>query len=196
MNLAELRAECRSRVAEPGTEYFTDAEWNRWLNLAQDNLVEVLRDEAIPALCVLDNRVSSAGVEGYALPADWVRTRMVRLGGVTCMKATPELIEAFSRNVNYTPSPSQPFYYEWGGKVNVRPVPASDGIAIQIWYVKRPPQLVADTDVPLFPVTLHELLVLYACAIALQKDEKYNEAGALLALYREGVAAANGVVKA
>ncbi|NPV80801.1 MAG: hypothetical protein HPY52_11075 [Firmicutes bacterium] len=196
MTLAELRAECRSRLSEPGTEYFTDAEWNRWLNLAQDNLVEVLRDESIPALCVLDNRISSAGVESYALPADWVRTRMVRLSGVTCMKATPEMIEAFSRNLNYAPSSAQPFFYEWSGRINVRPIPAVDGTAIQIWYVKRPTQLVADADIPLFPVTLHELLVLYACSIALQKDEKYNEAGALLGLYREGVAAANVGVKA
>lgn len=177
MDLQTLRGQALALLAEDGTGYIQSAEVDDWLREGQIDVAD--KTGALRASATAQG--IAIGTARYALPDDLLRAVLVTWAGVALAETT--LSAAVTEPTNGTPTK----YAVWGSDVILSPVPDAVDV-LEIHYVRMPTAMQADTDPSGLPSDLEPLLVLYARAKAMEKDEKYNEAQALWTQYLAGAA--------
>ena len=176
MNLKEIRDDVRSLIIEPTPGFRTDAELNKWINQAHQEL---------GMLYGLETKISipiTAGQIFYTLPDDFLK-----LLGVWDHRDVSLPIASISfGSVDYYSDKRK--ILVMGNQIAV--IPVVNNVAelprITVFYERKPRMLVADSDVPEIPEPYHRLLVAYAVMRALQKDEDYEAASAYSQEYEFG----------
>lgn len=167
MNLAELVTRVYDRASIAPTDASVTADKvRRALNDAL-RFIEVDRDwpwnEHLATLSTV------AGQGSYPLPADWAKTRRLRVPGERPMdRLSPlELDDAHPDDAQGTPR-------HWaveGDELLLRPVP--DGVyAVRHHYLRAEPDLVVDADTPRLPARFHPALVEAAAWLVLRGDRE------------------------
>lgn len=175
MTLEELIQDCKARVAEEDTSWFTDEDWVRWLNEGQR---AVVRNTKI--LERVSETMTIPGQSRYPMASDFWLPRLVMFNRNTLRPSTIDNVErAVSRG---TPCS----YMIWGGEIVLNPSPASTQKLI-VYYYAWPCKMVESTDEPEIPEAFHGALVTYAVYRARQADQKLLDADRLYAEFQNNI---------
>ena len=176
MNFKEMFSDLQSRLGDIGQVQYTTAELKQWLNAGQQdvaNRLDNITSRWFGATAEIDTEM---GKDEYDLPTDARRIRAVayktEAEGPLAQCMAMDIINrgATLNNAFYTPSATQPFWYQWGNKLGVLPVPTGAVTkGIKVWYFKRLPLLTGDTDESEIPLEYQNLIVLRAHIIAAPK---------------------------
>ena len=168
MNRAEIRALARTNLNDTAATRWTDAELNDWINEGLDQWT--LDTNQLPTV---GNPTASADLPltaFYNAPADAVGIIQVHYQGRLLPRMTLPFWQDWDTQTGTEPDriiigPYGPL------KFRLWPYPTADlSASLEVYYVKRPPQLTADIDVPEMPVIYHRALAWYAIAAAYLKD--------------------------
>lgn len=188
MQLSELITDVRDRVGDQQAGTFQDAQITRWLNMALDDLSEIVNYEAPPYTFS-----TVAGQGAYPIPSDCLHGGIRRIVW-TLPNQTPtpltfidrddydEWVMSGALNTSQWPLGVPLMYTVWGNNIYILPVPQQNGMNdVTVYYYAQLPHLVNPTDVPAIPANRHEALVLYAVA----RCQEYLEESALFAEYMQ-----------
>lgn len=157
MTLGEILARVRRKLMEETSGFWSDEELIAEIN---DGYMDLVTDAKLLADPYTITTVP--GQVFYDLPPDFVALRSVIYDGAD-LPQMPYL----ERSQEEGPPRS---FQLIGNKLRIYPVP-DDAYELTILYYYRPAPLQNDFDVPEIPEEHHRLLVLYAVAQALLKDE-------------------------
>lgn len=161
MNLLDLRTEVSSR----GFDFATSARLNTWINRAYHRACE---RHPWPFL-----QVTVTGTSPLAI----TDLRNVLSVIDTTTKATlgwEDRRNIYERDPTLDVTGSPTSWYLDGSNLTVYPANTTD--SIQVWYLKVPSDLTADSDTPLFPARFHYLIVDGACAMAYEDSDNFDAA--------------------
>lgn len=157
MTLGEIRARVRRKLLEETEGFWSDEELNQEIN-------DGYLDLAVDAKLLADpfTLTTASGQELYDLPDNLIAVRAVTFEG----RDLPRMPYAERSQDEGPPR----FYQVIGQKLRLFPTP--DGTyTVTVLYYYRPERMANDFDVPEIPEEYHRLLVDYAVARALLKDE-------------------------
>ncbi|HEX7022642.1 MAG TPA: hypothetical protein VF171_07280 [Trueperaceae bacterium] len=157
----------RSELIEPQPGFWTDDELNRWLDEADQDLTEAAQVEAGPFGFSVE-----AGVEDYALPADFLYARRVEVGGVRLRpgRIDDRRLPSIEDLLSFPATGSPDTYFIYAGRLHLSPVPAA-GAQGSLWYYRGSLGLADDMAEPAIPARYHRLHILYAVAQAKRKAD-------------------------
>lgn len=158
MNLAEIQAAIQAHGYAPDTS-------DRQTIFINQCYREVCGMQRWPFLEAQDvSQVTTAGQAGYPLDAlpTWRSIDAVRIS----IPAQQQYVrmeylapQDFRDREHISPEPSTPSYWTFiNQELRFWPVP-DDSYSVTIDYISEPPDLAADADVPVLPVTYHDVLV-------------------------------------
>jgi hypothetical protein len=174
MTLAQMLADLNARIGS--SPEVSNAQMTYWLNqglrtFCEENDFSWLEKKQIAS--------AVSGQSDYALPSDF--KRLVELQ----IDSTPYAYS--SHEFRVLRSSSDKFFSIFGPTMTISPTPTATGSGnMELWYIKRPANLVNDSDSPSdttiasMPEAYHEALILYAFAIYNAYDEEQAENQALM----------------
>lgn len=189
MTFKEMFSDLQSRMGDVGQTQFTPLELKQWINAGQQDVANRL-DNITSRWFGKSTAINTVlNQEEYDIPTDARRIRAVGLKAsaeatdyAQCMMMDVNKFGATQNNSFYAPSATQPFWYQWGTKLGIKPIPSAVITGgIKVWYYKRLPLLSADTDVSEIPEEYQNLIILRAQIIAAPKAN--NDPTALTAMY-------------
>lgn len=193
--LSDLRAGVRSILEEPNAVNFTDTEINRWINDGQRVLCSMLSDDVLYGVTSETTQSVVVNQREYVLPADFFRLVQCKVNGRYCDKVTLADLRAYDGdNTQKTSTTRSPAVYVFNGRFGVLPTPGSAQSAyeIELWYVREPDVLAADTNESALPTETHELMELYGAWKGSVKDSLFEaKAAPLWAMFANRVQAIN-----
>lgn len=139
MTLGELITQVRSILREPVPARWSDDDIKRYINNAIQDLAKLSEREHIITIPV------TAGTLNVTVPTEVLKLREVYWEDINGRIELDHALDGYPLNDTETGIPT--YYYYIGDKLEIRPVPALDGIII-LKYTKRPAELVNDTDTP------------------------------------------------
>lgn len=127
--LLEIRTEARALLQEVSARFFTDAELNRWINMAvKDWTTRVQWYTRIVALAVVSGRVMQD------LPSDILKVEMTRwqdLYRIETVDASKWASQTFLQGAPVA-IPSMAFFFPFDRKLQLNPAPAESSPATQL----------------------------------------------------------------
>jgi hypothetical protein len=141
----------RRRVDDMSAQVFPDAEILTWLSEALRDIASRAPDISLPGLCTSTTWGPSTSYAGlivaaqsaYALPSDFLRDRGLFFTssgklGVWAERIAFRAVKRVLENENPSGG-TKPFYYLWGGSVNLVVGTVGSGDSFEFYYVKQPP---------------------------------------------------------
>jgi len=147
----------------------------RFINRGQELLVSKLPPGALTGLIAKQTGTTTDDVNEYdVLPTDFVRPHAVVLTKDTTDYACRSISIAQVATVTHSNNPTArkfgPYYYWYGTTLGFSP-DIDDAYAYAIWYIKETSDLSVDSNIPIFPKDLHNLLVEYAVARYFEREQ-------------------------
>lgn len=174
LTLAQAIADTRSRLDEPTSTFWSDAELTRWLNEGQNDVCrrsECLRAEATIAV--------TSGTQTYTGPTDLVRATALEWHPDSSNNQYPLLYrdrhsaDSLWGTGQATGEGTPQIWTSWGYPpsftITVYPTPNEDGNLLLAYY-KLPSTLVNGGDAVGVPSGWEDLVVEYATMLAQRKD--------------------------
>lgn len=185
MNRSVLRAAVYTRTGIPTTDgLITSTVVNDILNDA-NHALETEHDwpwhEAVATI------TTAAGTDQYTPPADWRRTKRLRLTGASGYVLERVEIDELEATYDDVTQGVPEKYATWGDKLFLRPVP-NGVLSIQHRYLKTEPDMDDDADSPLAPTPFHSAIVDQACGLALTRARRSDDAADAFARYERWLA--------
>ena len=171
MNLAQLRARCKSRFRDLNNSVYTDQEWTAYLNEAYD---DITNDSPWWPFMQAKNTAVNYPAQAASIPLPGTDTWRV----IEILDATDRypLAPLFGGSAVFAAYPyadttfGNPLHYRlFNNTLEVYPRPLV-AITLNIEYMTPPLDLAADTDVPVFPAQYHLAIVSGALARAYEDD--------------------------
>jgi len=130
----------RFRLGEPTASDVTDAEIYDHMNEAQLVLaMEEGLDAAMLPLTAIKTAVWNEGTYSYALPYDFLRERLVRVGTVMARRLRLQDMDRLRVDPSWTPSKDRPFYSIADGQILFHTNDEDpDELIFQVYYVRKP----------------------------------------------------------
>jgi len=138
-------------VNKDSDDSLPNAEVIQWINRGLDDLTPVAKYKKT-ALIPL-----TSGQDQYPLPDDFHREELIL--------QDDELFEIPLKDR------TSRGYKKWGNVLTVQPKPSTDG-ELTLYYYAKLPHLKNSDDEPVIPSYYHDLLILFAVAKAMYKDEE------------------------
>lgn len=176
MNLGELRADVRSLIIEPQPGFRSNAELNRWINQAHQELGMLYGIETTEIIQLAPD------ANFYPLPSDLLMLKGAWDENHKAISIVPALVgnddPAFRND-------GEMMITTFGNTFILSPPP--DALkSVTLFYTRRPKLLLSDLDEPEIPEPYHRYLVAFATMRALEKDEAYDEAAVFSQEYEMG----------
>lgn len=172
MNLSEMQTELAGYLGDPNMTYTTAAEITLSLNLGSDELAALLHPQALreiaQELIGTDTGTTTASVETYALPSDFVKAVALQLDGYSARQVNPEQRAAVDGSNPWTaPVASDPAFYIKGS--NSHFFPNTDAMSYSLDYIKQPTRLQSGSDTTDFGVEWDKVIIDLATNIRAKK---------------------------
>lgn len=183
MNLSQLRTAVRTRCGFNGSDSFhTDDSLNAAINEANWTLAD---EQDWPWLTDTETLSTVAGTATVAVASDWKSTvSLHRILDTFADRLDPVSIDDIDRYSDNQGCPQ--VFAEWGSALVLAPVP-DNTYSLRHRYRRVEDELIADTDTPLSPQSMHRLIVLKAAAIAFARDGNIVESRSVLVDYESAV---------
>lgn len=184
MNLQTIRASARTKADEGSDGFISDTELNRFINQGQ-NFIYGKICQRFEDFFIVPGDLSNgglfytvAGQQSYPLPTSLMKLVKTEFRAARSTNdnewskldrtniSNNRLDEYYPIRDGYRPGFG---YFSAGGSIYLRPVP-TDAMAIRLWFIPRPDDLVGDNDTPVVPDEYHELIAEYAAIQALRKS--------------------------
>jgi hypothetical protein len=177
LNLGELRGQVTFLFGDVGNVRLPPGEVDKWINNAQLDIArktEILKTAQVVSL--------QADRQEYPLSFIFIRVeRVINQSNDRVLDfVSQQGLDDLYRHKTHKGEPE--YYFIWGEReINFFPTPTSAqaGQQIKVFFIKEPPTLVNDSDVPEIPSYMHEELVRYALGKAKELDEDWEAAMAL-----------------
>lgn len=168
MQFSAIRTYCATRFRDTANVIVSDADWKNYVNSVYGNVLITMPyapwNEASGTLVV------PASTRSVALPLDgW------RVTAVYDQTDAYPMIPIEGRDMIFSEYPTQievgqPMHYRiFNNLLEVYPLPQADTTFL-VEYAHLPADLVADTDLPVFPEPYHDMLVTGAVGMAYRDD--------------------------
>ena len=171
MTLSDIRDRVRAFLKEPTATFWSDAELNNWINEAQIEVVNAVNDLALTKFQQESYITADGASEQYELPSDYLRGLSLEDNSGTSYRFLPINLylkkeEALSYKENAIFSIWNNAIYVWKNGAVV-PVDTQ----IHLFFIRRPADLVADTDETELPEQFIPALIYNTVVKALLKEE-------------------------
>ena len=148
----------------------TDADLIRWINSAQREIL--VTNQILKAVGTTD---VTGGVSEYSLDGlNIVTIQSIHYNGRRLEYRTFQEAEEYitSADPQKVVAGEPILWYEWGGMINLYPVPSLDAPqALKIYYIKEPASITASNNTLSVPDKYYENIVQYVLARAYELDE-------------------------
>lgn len=153
----------------------TDADIIRWINAAQREILvqnRILRTTGTTDVVANQSEYLLQGLDIVAIQSIHFNGR--RLEPKSFQEAE-EYIVTGDPTTTQTGDPA--LWYEWGGVINLYPVPDKDSAAgLKIYYIKEPPKITDPGDILAVPNSYYENVLQFVMAKAYELDEDNENA--------------------
>lgn len=158
----QLMALVRARIGEPSQQGVQNSEIIGYLNEGQMDLCAQLNDAALYGLLVEQTAALTLNALPYALPADFMRARVLKYKEIVAQRWPIVALDALTNDALHVPSESKPFYYVWDSQLWIEAGTKTAGSYYLHYYGL--PDDVADTasSSPSLPMELDSLLVAFS----------------------------------
>jgi len=170
----------RSYLQESTADTWSDAELLVWLNDGQIDIAARSRClEGTADISLVASTHEYSIVSNYI---DIVRVVYTDASGIE-VGLVPSEVGGLGHNIKNIGTPR--YWYQWGGKVGVYPIPSSVTTeTITIYYTERPSDVASGDNIEL-PAHFDKALTLYVVGEALKKKFRYADSGSFKAEYLE-----------
>lgn len=176
VTLLELRTQTRQRANMENSQFVTDAEFNKYINLSIAELYDMLCEKDADYNISSSTIALVSGSDAYSLPADFYRLRGVDLNIDANNKITLKKFEFQDRNrFNSYPSLAVNFdirYRLRGSQILFSPSENISGQSVTLWYIPLPVALSADIDTLNGYNGWEEIVIVKSAIKALVKEEQ------------------------
>jgi hypothetical protein len=169
----------------------SEAQIDRPFILSQLNLgqIEVARQTKV--LAARAEAALAAGVDSYDVPDDFIQIESVKVDGVVVTPIPRSTLDLFDPARDAIGSGTPFSYHVRGRTIFLFPKPSSSVTnALDIWYIKKPSELVTDDDVCNLPETMHNAVILFALEKCKVLDEEFAQAQVIRADFNNQLVAA------
>lgn len=185
----DIVTKVQQRIRDTG---YSSTEIVGYLNDTQN---DVFNEYRLPFMETTQAYTLTAGVSditnGVGLPANYVQALDITLTTTGTLKViqyvdvrTIDALYPSPDNTTLNPANVPYLWYFYARIIKVFPVPAS-AYTISMRYIKKPTDLVSNSDVPELPSEFQELLVVGAAYRVLQVKDNYDQAAILQNKYDE-----------
>jgi hypothetical protein len=182
MNRSELRTALRSFLNEDIPGFWTDAQLNTYINLANDRVNSIISATREDYFTISATFSTVAGTKSYSFPTDCRFIRRMEIFDASNEGYIIKLDELRWPRIEangdwlFPNAPAQPKrYVTRGNQFDLYPTP--DGAyTIRIYYDARPVTLDSDVDIPTSPSDFHDMIVYWAAMLAKKQNEE-DDAG-------------------
>jgi uncharacterized protein DUF6682 len=163
MNVGDIRRRIKAKVGDQAGSEITDTQLLDWIN---DGLGEIAKRTQQPQATATTVTVASQGAYSIStFSADVLRLRSVMCDGVLLQAISQEEADNSLPDREKSPQTATPEkFWVWADQLNLWPRPATAGLTLKIFYVKRPAAVAVDADVPGIPLHMHTDLLQYVWA--------------------------------
>lgn len=183
MNLAELRAEVKSR----GFDYLPDARINRFINTAYT--LDICEEDDWPFLDATATGTAPLTIADLRTVESVVdTTNQAKLKPLSIKHITD-----ITANVEESGTPEN-FYIDGGDTIKV--FPTNSNATLEVRYIKAPSELVQEEDEPIFPERFHYLVVEGAIRRAYEDDDEWQAAATTEQIFKTRLEAMKGTYDA
>jgi fibronectin type 3 domain-containing protein len=179
LSLGQIRLMAQQRADMVGSNFVTTSEWNLYINQAAFELYDLLVTEYEDYFMKAPLLITTTGSQQYTLPNDFYKLLGVDLGlaNNTTAWITLKKFQFIERNRYVYPQINSTFfgvfnlqYRLMGNTLFFIPTPSA-GQFMQIWYIPKLTQLLADTDILTGISGWGEYVIVDAAIRAMQKQE-------------------------
>src|SRR4030095_889725 len=153
----------------------TDTDIIRWTNAAQREILvtnRILRATGTSSIIANQSEYTLDGLEVVAIQS--IHFKGFKLEGKSFQEAEEYII---SGDPNTTQTGDPLLWYEWGGVINLYPVPNADAPdGLKVYYIKEPPVISSTNDVLSVPNSYYENVLQFVMAKAYELDEDNENA--------------------
>lgn len=143
-----------------------------WVDEAQQNIA---RQVEAPEFQATENLIVQQGVYKYPLPEGFLRMQDIWYP-MFSLRLRPVDLQQFDTGASPEAEAPPRVYVTYGKELWVYPIPSNSTDELQVRYIKAPPKLVNDSDVPLLNDTYWQLLVEYAVVKGFEAEDDYEAA--------------------
>lgn len=131
---------------------------------------------------------TAIGVDGYEVPEDFIQIESLTIEGRTIPHHSMHTLDGLNPTRQLDSNGSTLSYYVKGRTIFLYPPPSTSVVgALDIWYIKRPADLIANDQISDLPITMHDDVVLFALARCKELDEEYAQAQVIKQDYRDRI---------
>lgn len=185
MKLSEIVTRVQRQFGDDVEAQITTEDIVRWVN---DACLEIVTQNSTNEGYHLGTTPVEEGKRTYALPADLLKVRSIRVNGIKLRPSTYEQVNEIDADFESTVgNPSH--YWVFGGELNLYPVPSNNLGNLTVMYVKTPDKLTdvtLDTE-PDVPKQYHPRIVEYCIAQAAELDDNLGHYQLKMGQFRENV---------
>ena len=176
MNVGDIRRRIKAKVGDTAGTEVTDGQLLDWIN---DGQLEIARRTQQPQATATTATVVAQGSYSItAFSADVLRLRSVMHDGVLLQALSQEEADTQLPDRERNPQPGTPQqFWVWADQIHLWPRPQTAGLALKIFYVKRPAAVAVDADVPGIPLHMHTDLLAYVWSQVLETIGDNDRAG-------------------
>lgn len=174
-----IETQVRSVLSEATASFWTAAQIQKWIDEGVRDLALRLPDDCLLNLSTIHKTDLAADQERYPLPADFLRLKMVRVQYATGKSLLPaRLIDGTDlwkilTFDNQKPKEETPVCWIFERNVYLNPIPGTAKVGgLEVWYVREPQQMGANTDEPEVDEAYRVLLVAYVLSRAFDKGRE------------------------
>lgn len=179
MNRADLKTLISYWVDDLNKTYFTDAQMNVWINMAQKEVQRLLIQAGEDYYLVTKQCVTSPNQRNYVVPTDMLQTHRfeIKNSGTFPNENKRTIYPITPQQQDLLPhTPGDPAaYYMQANQFILVPCPGSLTYTMILHYSYRVADLTDDSESPDVPEEYHELVGLYAARDAYIKDGRQAE---------------------
>jgi hypothetical protein len=156
-----------------------------WVNEA---LFQVARQVEAPEFQEAFKITTEAGVWEYTLPEDFLRIQDIWYPEQEC-RLRPVDLQGFNMTNPQVIQGTPAIYTLYKDKLLLFPAPSASGEELLMHYIKEPPSLEKETDIPLLNPNYWHLLVDYAVCRAFEAEDDYEAAQQFQGRFQRDLAA-------
>jgi hypothetical protein len=182
MNRSELRTALRSFLNEDIPGFWTDAQLNTYINLANDRVNSIISATREDYFTISATFSTVAGTKSYSFPTDCRFIRRMEIYDPTNEGNIIKLDELRWPRIEangdwlFPLTTAQPKrYVTRGTQFDLYPTPDA-AYPIRIYYDARPATMDSDDDIPTSPSDFHDMIVYWAAMLAKKQNEE-DDAG-------------------
>jgi hypothetical protein len=181
MTLQEIRNDILARIG-PDHE-IQNSEVNRFINEGYHKVIAKIVDDFQDYFGTTETIATVVGTQEYTPTNEFLTVRFIDYNPGHLTPSTYPYVRMKPLNISELESmqnndetrfaDTNPYYYFWGAKIGVLPIPTYVG-SIVIHGIVKPTDLSANSDVPAFLSTHHDLLVTWGMKCMVEAvDENY-----------------------